>query len=241
VQDTPFYFVRVGLERAAYDRTRERLHEPYNSNIGLEENELLVSAELAVKREPFSTESLVSRLKSAIPDTPIVEQTVLTDYDSYYYSRRDLQPLPALRVKFADPMETWVYVDPKTSRVVAEVHRLNRLERWLYSGRPHGRLVLLRTRVYRLRANAPPVEQQSTGVRHGAVCNVQERRQSIQQRGSVRRADPRPAAAHRRPLARPSSGVWTASLIPAPQSPMTTPPPTSAQAGIWGQKRLTGQ
>jgi hypothetical protein len=73
-------------------------------------------------------------LKSAIPNTPIVEQTVLTDYDSYYYSRRDFQPLPALRVKFADPMETWVYVDPKTSRVVAEVHRLNRLERWLYSG-----------------------------------------------------------------------------------------------------------
>lgn len=135
VQDTPFYFVRVGLEGAAYDRTRERLHEPYNSNVGLEENELLVSADtLAVKREPFSTESLVSRLKSAIPDTPIVEQTVLTDYDSYYYSRRDLQSLPALRVKFADPMETWVYVDPKTSRVVAEVHRLNRLERWLYSG-----------------------------------------------------------------------------------------------------------
>jgi hypothetical protein len=135
VQDTPFYFVRVGLEGAAYGKTRERLHEPYNSNVGLEENELLVSVDtLAVKGEPFSMESLVSRLKSAIPDTPIVEQTVLTDYDSYYYAPRGLHPLPALRVKFADPMETWVYVDPKTSRVVAEVHRLNRLERWLYSG-----------------------------------------------------------------------------------------------------------
>ena len=40
-----FYFVRVGREGAAYDRTRERLHEPYNSNVGLEENELLVSAD----------------------------------------------------------------------------------------------------------------------------------------------------------------------------------------------------
>ncbi|MGE3844350.1 MAG: hypothetical protein AB7I50_22530, partial [Vicinamibacterales bacterium] len=55
-------------------------------------------------------------------------------YDSYYYSRGQLTPLPILRVKFADPAETWVYVDPEMGQVVAEIHRLNRVERWLYNG-----------------------------------------------------------------------------------------------------------
>jgi hypothetical protein len=39
-----------------------------------------------------------------------------------------------LRVKFDDPLETWVYVDPRSCRVLATVHRLNRVERWLYNG-----------------------------------------------------------------------------------------------------------
>ena len=59
---------------------------------------------------------------------------MLGDYDSYYYSRNREAPLPVLRVKFADPLETWVYVDPKQSELLATVHRLNRVERWLYNG-----------------------------------------------------------------------------------------------------------
>ena len=39
-----------------------------------------------------------------------------------------------LRVKFADPLETWVYVDPGESELLAPMHRLNRVERWLYNG-----------------------------------------------------------------------------------------------------------
>jgi hypothetical protein len=39
-----------------------------------------------------------------------------------------------LRVKFDDPLETWVYVDPAMSRPLAAIHRLNRVERWLYNG-----------------------------------------------------------------------------------------------------------
>jgi hypothetical protein len=58
----------------------------------------------------------------------------LSDYDAYYYSRGRQAPLPVLRVKFDDPQATWVYIDPAMSRVVAQIHRLNRLERWLYNG-----------------------------------------------------------------------------------------------------------
>src|SRR5262249_52794903 len=74
-------------------------------------------------------------LKTAIPGTKVLETVVLTDYDSYYYSREGrLAPLPAFRVKFDDPMQSWIYVDPQTSQITAEIHRYSRLKRWLYNG-----------------------------------------------------------------------------------------------------------
>ena len=69
-----------------------------------------------------------------MPDAPILDAALLDDYDSYYYSRGRQTPLPVLRVKFADPADTWVYVDPETSQILAQVHRLDRVERWLYNG-----------------------------------------------------------------------------------------------------------
>jgi len=69
-----------------------------------------------------------------VPSASIAAQELLADYDSYYYSRNREAPLPVLRVKFADPLETWAYVDPRTSELLATVHRLNRVERWLYNG-----------------------------------------------------------------------------------------------------------
>jgi hypothetical protein len=59
---------------------------------------------------------------------------MLTEYDSYYYSRQGLKPLPVLRVKFADPGETWFYIDPSNSTMLSQVTRLSRVERWLYNG-----------------------------------------------------------------------------------------------------------
>jgi uncharacterized iron-regulated membrane protein len=133
IQDDPYYVVRLG--HAAIDARRERLHQPYPI-VGLAERDrLLVAARsMTVRDTPFSPESLVARLRTALPDVPIVEQAVLSEYDAYYYSRGNQRPLPVLRVKFADPAETWVYVDPAMSQVLAEIHRLNRVERWLYSG-----------------------------------------------------------------------------------------------------------
>jgi hypothetical protein len=63
-----------------------------------------------------------------------VDAQLLDDYDSYYYSRGRQTPLPILRVKFNDPDRTWVYIDPEMSQVVARIHRLDRVERWLYNG-----------------------------------------------------------------------------------------------------------
>jgi hypothetical protein len=133
IQDEPYYVVRLGHPARAV--RRERLHQPYLISGREEGDRLLVSpATMTARSEAFSTASIVARLREAVPEAAIAEQTLLTEYDDYYYSRRGLTPLPVLRVKFDDPMRTWVYVDPEMSQILAQVHRLNRVERWLYNG-----------------------------------------------------------------------------------------------------------
>jgi hypothetical protein len=134
IQDEHYYLVRLARDPQA-DRRPERLHQPYYITGRAEPDRLLVRADwFQVRREPFSVESLVARLRAALPDVPIVEQQLLTEYDAYYYSRQHLTPLPVVRVKFADPGETWFYVDPSNSQLLSQVTRLSRIERWLYNG-----------------------------------------------------------------------------------------------------------
>lgn len=135
IQDGHYYVVRPTPDPDIEAKRRERLHQPYNVTGRAEADRLLVDADtMEVRHEPFSADSLVARLKAAHPDVPIVEQQMLSDYDDYYYSRGNVTPLPVLRVKFDDPMQTWLYVDPSMSQPLALVHRLNRVERWLFNG-----------------------------------------------------------------------------------------------------------
>jgi hypothetical protein len=134
IQDEHYYVVRLAHDPEA-DKRPERLHQPYYITGRAENDRLMVRAStLQVRPEPFSVESLVARLHAAVPDVPIVEHQLLANYDSYYYSRQGLTPLPVLRVKFADPGETWFYIDPSNSTMLSQVTRLSRVERWLYNG-----------------------------------------------------------------------------------------------------------
>ena len=134
IQDEPYYVVRVAAEPAEAMEA-ERLHQPYYITGRRAPERLLVSADtLTVRDEPFSTDSLLARLEAAAPDVPVVETKLLREYDSYYYSRGGQTPLPVLRVKFADPAETWFYIDPDMSQLLGTVHRYNRVERWLFNG-----------------------------------------------------------------------------------------------------------
>jgi hypothetical protein len=135
IQDEPYYVARYTDEPALGSEPRERLHQPYLISGRGEPLHLLVdAAALTARSEPFSTESLLARLGAAAPAAKIVAHELLTSYDSYYYSRGGQAPLPVLRVKFDDPLETWVYVDPAMSEILAAIHRLHRVERWLYNG-----------------------------------------------------------------------------------------------------------
>jgi hypothetical protein len=134
IHDAPYYAVRHAGPRRDMGKP-ERLHQPYYVTGRAESNRMLVRADtLEVRQEPFSTPSLLARLEAAIPEARIVESATLAEYDSYYYSRGRQTPLPVVRVKFDDPGQTWVYIDPETSQVLSSVHRLSRVERWLYNG-----------------------------------------------------------------------------------------------------------
>jgi hypothetical protein len=135
VADHPYYLARFAANDAELDPRRERLHQPYQVGGRAQPQHRLIDAStLAPHAEPFAPEALLGRLTAAAGGAHAVAHEVLREYDSYYYSRGRQAPLPVLRVKFDDPLETWVYVDTELGQVVATIHRLNRLERWLYNG-----------------------------------------------------------------------------------------------------------
>jgi hypothetical protein len=85
-------------------------------------------------RQGFTQDELLTAARAAMNGMAPSEVTWLNAYDSYYYDRTGGRHLPALRAKFSDPDETWLYLDSmEGSLVLAEV-RGSRTERWLYQG-----------------------------------------------------------------------------------------------------------
>jgi hypothetical protein len=110
-------------------------NEPYFVATGSDGEPLLLSANpFEIRKDLFSTESLLARIKRAAPNVRLIESQVLTDYDSYYRPGERRPPLPVLRVKFGDPDGTWFYVDPHLGRATARFTRRQRLQRWIYHG-----------------------------------------------------------------------------------------------------------
>jgi PepSY-associated TM region len=135
IDDAPYYLARYTGTSAEPDPHRERLHQPYPILGSAEPQHMLVDARtLTARTDPFPTDTLLARLRAAAPDASIVTHELLDNYDAYYYSRNRQAVLPVLRVKFDDPLETWVYIDPELGQIVASIHRLHRVERWLYNG-----------------------------------------------------------------------------------------------------------
>jgi hypothetical protein len=133
IQDAPHYLARLSSSETAGGADRQ--HQPYPLTDGSSSAEMLIDArDLRVRHEPFSVESLLARLQAAVPDTEIAAVELLDSYDSYYYARRGRAPLPVLRVKFADPAQSWAYIDPRKCELVGIVHSGSRLERWLFNG-----------------------------------------------------------------------------------------------------------
>lgn len=84
-------------------------------------------------------QSLLDGLQAIQPQTPLqIEQ--LDDYDFHYYARAEHsmlghleRPLPALRVRFADPAQTWLHLDPATGTLLGQTSQPQRASRWLFA------------------------------------------------------------------------------------------------------------
>ena len=120
---------------------RRILGEPYfmvrstlAEQMGRSSTDLVAAKTLGVRTEPFAVDALIGRVRETYPDVPLLEARLLDEYDSYHYSRDQQAPLPILRVKFDDPAETWLYIDPRSGQLSTSVHHLDRVERWIYHG-----------------------------------------------------------------------------------------------------------
>ena len=112
----------------------ERLHAPYDIDGRAQDSHVLVNVATLSRRDAlFGEFDILERLSQAQPHR-VVSSEVLYDYDDYYYSRSRQTPLPVVRAKLDDPLQSWLYVDMRTSQLVANVHKYSRVERWLYSG-----------------------------------------------------------------------------------------------------------
>jgi hypothetical protein len=84
-----------------------------------------------------SRSALESRAAALRPGIPLAGIDWLESYDNYYYTRhpeRTYQPLPIMRVRFADTAGTWFHIDPTTGQIVNRSTSTNRLFRHLYNG-----------------------------------------------------------------------------------------------------------
>ena len=82
----------------------------------------------------FDRERVSDAARLAMPDVEVLDTTWLQGYDGYYYGRPGVRSLPVLRVRFDDPQQTWLYLDPRRGTIVLKEERLTRLNRWLYHG-----------------------------------------------------------------------------------------------------------
>lgn len=129
----PYLLASYSVPTDAGSEKRDRLHQPYNIVGQSDAQSMLIDASDGRLVTGFDQSALVTKLDAAV-DASVTEVTLLDNYDDYYYSRGGQLPLPALRVKFDDPAQSWIYVDPERSELLTLVTSASRVERWLYNG-----------------------------------------------------------------------------------------------------------
>ncbi len=134
IQGQPYLLAYYSSNEGLNMSKRDRLHQPYNILSQAESNSTLINAISFTETDGFDIETLVRKLDVSTADASVVEYEVLSEYDDYYYSRNSQIPLPVLRIKFDDPAQSWVYVDPQQSQLLTVVSSSSRVERWLYNG-----------------------------------------------------------------------------------------------------------
>jgi hypothetical protein len=109
----------------------------------IEHEHLIVSAEPGQQAfARFPDDGLLEMARAAIPDARVKDAEWMSEYDDYYYSTlssfdlgiiKDVRALPVLRVRFDDPSETALYLNPSHGQMVKYDHN-DRVNRWAYYG-----------------------------------------------------------------------------------------------------------
>lgn len=77
---------------------------------------------------------LTSAAQHAAGPQGIASMSVLQHEDAYYYGRHEPAVLPVLRVIVNDPQGTRLYLDPLSGRLLGQIDRDGRWQRWLFDG-----------------------------------------------------------------------------------------------------------
>lgn len=112
------------------DIIRFRGHHYLRANAGL----VALDVTAQGPDEMFHADAILAAAGEAMPGVPIEGVYWMTEYDAYYYSRNGQLNLPVLRVRFADPQRTWLYLDPRRGVIARKEERWTRVNRWLYHG-----------------------------------------------------------------------------------------------------------
>ncbi|QKO23115.1 PepSY domain-containing protein [Rhodoferax sp. BAB1] len=90
-------------------------------------------------QERWPDAQLITAAASLRP-AAIVSVEILHDYDAYYYERQEAsmyagnaRRLPVIKLVFADPGKTCVYLDPRSGDLVQSVDGAQRAGRWLFN------------------------------------------------------------------------------------------------------------
>jgi hypothetical protein len=85
-------------------------------------------------QEQLPPDLVIGAARLLMPDSEIAGMHWMEDYDAYYYDRDRQRTLPVLRVRYNDPQQTWLYIDPRKGVIARKGERLSRINRWLYHG-----------------------------------------------------------------------------------------------------------
>ncbi|WP_052149242.1 hypothetical protein [Sphingomonas sp. Ant20] len=77
----------------------------------------------------MTTVRAARQLESA---APLLSVDRLTAPDAYWYAVGTRPHLPVLQLRFADPAQTWLYIDPVTGEVLRTVDERQRTYRWVF-------------------------------------------------------------------------------------------------------------
>ena len=121
------------------DKARVKAIRTHEVPPGSADQPILLSAHTGkpYNLEPERLRSALFTLQAGYP--PRID--ILRQDDFYYYSRaehtmgggRKPHPLPIWRVRYDDPNQTWLHIDPATGQVLSELDSYQRTERWLFA------------------------------------------------------------------------------------------------------------